>query len=285
MSEHTQQKAYQATPPPTIPLPPEAFLPSDHTTVYWLGASGVLVNCRGTTIMMDPVLSTLPGDETRSEVGGMELLAPPPIRPEEIKKLDAIFYTHADADHMGALTAVALLPTGAMYHTTPTAAGRLRKIGVPDERIVEHPHHSEFSVNSIPVRMTGAFHPHQTGLPANTTFFYGVKDCTGFRLETQDGIFWNPGDTMLMEEHLHYQDVDFLMIDFSDNEHHWGREISIHLANWLRKADMLMFHWGTFYAPDQGCYCADPKDVVGRIVQPERLHVCAPGQGLRLRKK
>ena len=50
----------QAMPAPTIPMGPEAFGPSDHTTVYWLGGAGVFINSRGTLLMVDPTISTIP---------------------------------------------------------------------------------------------------------------------------------------------------------------------------------------------------------------------------------
>src|SRR5438128_4270899 len=49
-------KKYQATAPPTQPFGKEAFQPSKGTTIRWLGMAGFLVNSRGTTFMVDPLL-------------------------------------------------------------------------------------------------------------------------------------------------------------------------------------------------------------------------------------
>src|SRR5688500_395774 len=46
----------QATAPPTQPFGKEAFQPSGKTTIRWLGMAGFLVNSRGTTFMVDPLL-------------------------------------------------------------------------------------------------------------------------------------------------------------------------------------------------------------------------------------
>lgn len=274
---------FQAKPSATIPLTGQAFENINGTEVYWLGAAGVLVNSHGTTIMMDPILTTWPGDEGRSEIGGMPLLAPPPILAEHVLKLDAVLYTHADGDHVGIETAKALLPSGAIFHTTPHAAEKLREAGIPRDRICEHIHHSVFYVGDIRVRMTGAFHPHQLGVPEQCHYFhFTIDDCTGFRLETQDGIIWNPGDTMLMEEHLSNKDADIVMMDFGDNEHHFGRRIATQLANALRWSRLIMFHWGTVYSPDQDCYNADPEKIRPNIINPDRLKVLAPGEALQL---
>ncbi|MEJ7677519.1 MAG: hypothetical protein WKG06_06530 [Segetibacter sp.] len=49
-------KKYQAKAPPTKPFGKEAFGLSKTTTIRWLGMAGFLVNSRGTTFMVDPLL-------------------------------------------------------------------------------------------------------------------------------------------------------------------------------------------------------------------------------------
>jgi L-ascorbate metabolism protein UlaG (beta-lactamase superfamily) len=285
LEDELLDKKYQARPQATQALSLKDFEICDETAVYWLSAAGVLINSRGTTIMIDPILSVIENDPTRSEIGGMLLLAPPPIMADQVHKLDAILYTHSDGDHMGARTAKALLASGATYYTTPYAAKELRKIGIPENRIREYTRHSEFCIGSVRIRMTGAFHPHQIGNPvANNYWFFNSHDCTGFRLETQDGIIWNPGDTILMEEHFENTDADLVLMDFSDNVHHFGRELSIQLANSLYRSHLLAFHWGTVYSPDQDCYNADPEQVRSQIIDSHRLHVLAPGEKYVLKK-
>ena len=46
----------QAKAPPTQPFGAEAFGPSKETTLRWLGMAGFLINSRGTTVMIDPLL-------------------------------------------------------------------------------------------------------------------------------------------------------------------------------------------------------------------------------------
>jgi hypothetical protein len=56
------KKKYQAKAPPTQPFRKEAFTKTNNTTVRWLGMAGFLINSRGTTLMVDPLLkdSTCP---------------------------------------------------------------------------------------------------------------------------------------------------------------------------------------------------------------------------------
>ena len=82
-------KKYQAKAPPTQFFDAKAFEPSDKTTIRWLGMAGFLVNSRGTTFMIDPLL----------EGYDMPLLINFPIKPKDVPHLDAVFATHSDNDH------------------------------------------------------------------------------------------------------------------------------------------------------------------------------------------
>jgi hypothetical protein len=88
-SAKTTQKKYQAKAPTTQPFDKKAFGKSKNTTIRWLGMAGFLINSRGTTFMIDPLL----------EGYDMPLLMKFPITPKEVPHLDAIFATHSDNDH------------------------------------------------------------------------------------------------------------------------------------------------------------------------------------------
>src|SRR5690349_15630782 len=70
-------KKYQATAPPTQPFGKEAFALSKNTTIRWLGMAGFLINSRGTTMMIDPLL----------EGYDMPLLRDFPIKPKDVPRL------------------------------------------------------------------------------------------------------------------------------------------------------------------------------------------------------
>ena len=55
----------------------EAFVPSEHTEIRWLGSAGFLINSRGTCLMVDPMLKGF----------DMPVLLPAPISPEEVTHL------------------------------------------------------------------------------------------------------------------------------------------------------------------------------------------------------
>ena len=70
----------QAKAPDPIPFGKEAFSPQEGTTVRWLGSAGALVNCRGTNILIDPVL----------EGFDIPLLVESPLRVEDVPQVDAV---------------------------------------------------------------------------------------------------------------------------------------------------------------------------------------------------
>ena len=79
----------QAKAPETKPFGNEALAPSDRTVVRWLGNAGALINSRGTTIMIDPVLSGF----------DMPLLIHMPLTEREVPRVDGVLITHCDNDH------------------------------------------------------------------------------------------------------------------------------------------------------------------------------------------
>ena len=136
---------YQAKAPKTIPLPPKYFEDGGETAVYWLSASGVLINSHGFNIMIDPLLSIISDDPAIGETSEM-LMTAPPIMATQVKKLDAVLYTHTDNDHLGPITAKKLMNTDAQFHGTPCVINELNRLGLPEGRGFSHKPGKTFGV-------------------------------------------------------------------------------------------------------------------------------------------
>ena len=76
-------KKYQAKAPPTQSFGAEAFDVSSKTTIRWLGMAGFLINSRGTTFMVDPLLQGF----------DMPVMIDFPIAAKDVPRLDAVFTT------------------------------------------------------------------------------------------------------------------------------------------------------------------------------------------------
>src|SRR3954467_229411 len=98
----------QARAPQTRPFGAEAFAPQDRTVLRWLGMAGFLINVRGTTVMIDPLL------------GGfdMPVMIDFPIAAEAVRGVDAVRTADSDNDHFSVPTRGRLAPVTAAFHST-----------------------------------------------------------------------------------------------------------------------------------------------------------------------
>ena len=96
---------------------------------------------------------------------------------------------------------------------------------------------------------------------------------------------WAPGDSRLIpDHHLHMFTPDAVLFDFSDSEWHFGLDGAIAMANAYPDTPLLLLHhWGCVDAPDFPPFNADPDALTGRVVNPDRIVVPAPGQPFDLR--
>ena len=230
----------QAMPSKVLGIPPEAFGPCTGTEITWLGGAGILLNVRGTTLLIDPLLTGF----------DMPTLFDCPLRPEQVTHLSAVLVTHIDGDHFSRETCQALLG---------------------------------FSVNAqVRVTLTPAKHNWQQGLPEFSFRTWKEEDYCGFLLDTPDGRIWLPGNSRLLESHLHMDSPDTILFDFSDNDWHIGLENAIRLANAYPKSRLVLIHWGTVDAPDMTPFNANPRDLYERIMNPDRICLLWPGEPMAL---
>src|SRR4051795_2462205 len=97
------QQQQQARAPQTRPFGAEAFAPQDRTVLRWLGMAGFLINARGTTVMIDPLLAEF----------DMPVMIDFPIAPDTVPRLNAVLITHSDNDHFSVPTCRRLAPVTA----------------------------------------------------------------------------------------------------------------------------------------------------------------------------
>ena len=180
------QPTQQARAPETQPFGAEAFGPTDRTVLRWLGMAGFLINSRGTTIMVDPLL------------GGfdMPIMIEMPIAPKDVPHLDAILVTHSDNDHYSVPTCRDLAAVTRAFHSTRYVASLMRASGRP------RPCHRRH----VPGR-TGASRGHPgrprvaERVPGASNRVFHAEDACGFWITTPDGTIWAPGDSRLIPDH------------------------------------------------------------------------------------
>jgi L-ascorbate metabolism protein UlaG (beta-lactamase superfamily) len=263
-------KKYQARPPATRLFGKEAFGAERETVLRWTGNAGFLINSRGTTVMIDPLLQGF----------DMPLLIDLPIAPKDVPHLDAVLVTHADNDHYSVPTLRDLVPVTRELHSTVYAASLMKEHGWPARG---HAIGDVFEVGALRVRVTPVDHAWQNSQP-NPARHFANEDACGFWIDTPDGTIWAPGDSRLMPEHLRMPPPDAILFDFSDNEWHFGLQGAAKLANAYPEATLLLSHWGTVDAPDFTPFNGDPKELEGLVANPARVKVLAPGEPFLLKR-
>lgn len=258
-------KKYQACAPETQFFGEEAFKSSSRTSVRWLGNAGVFLNSRGTCIMIDPLLKDF----------DMPLLIEMPIKPEAVPHLDAVLITHNDNDHYSKVTCTLMAPICTEYHTTQYVAELMVEDDLP---AIGHDINETFEVGPVRITLTPADHAWPNAFPGFATRVFCFEDYCGFWMETPDGTLWMPGDSRLLAEHLEMPTPDAILMDFSDSKWHIGLENAVKLADAYPNTPLLLIHWGTVDAPDMAEFNGDPEVYAELIINPNRIHVVAPGE-------
>ena len=266
-----QTKKYQAKAPPTQHFGAKAFEPTNQTIIRWLGMAGFLINSRGTTLMLDPLL----------EGFDMPVMIEFPIAPKEVPHLDAILVTHSDNDHFSIPTCRDLVGVTKSYHSTIYVDSLMKNEKFPS---FGHSIGDSFRVGNVQVKLTPVDHDWQNSFPGASKRYFKKEDACGFWISTPDGNIWAPGDSRLMPQHLNMPVPDAILFDFSDSEFHFGLQGAVKLANAYPNTPLLLCHWGSVDAPDFTPFNGDPKQLEKLIVNPKRIQLIAPGQPYELKR-
>ena len=262
----------QAKAPPTQAFGKDAFGKSSETTVRWLGMAGFFINSRGSILMVDPLLDTF----------DMPLMIKFPIASKAVPKLDAVLVTHADNDHFSIPTNLNLKPVTQAYHSTVYVDSLMKNENLPS---FGHDIGHGFKVGIVKVTLTAAAHAYQNAYPGMSKRIFKNEDACGFMIETPDGTIWATGDSRLLPEHLNYMPApDAIFFDFSDSEWHFTFEGAVKIANAYPNTHLLLCHWGSVDSPNFAPFNGDPEKLKKHVVNPERIHVLAPGEPFVLKK-
>lgn len=264
-------KKLQAKAPETRPFCAEAFENSDKTTLRWLGMAGFFINSRGTTLMVDPLL----------EGFDMPVMIQFPISAREVPRLDAVLITHADNDHFSLPTNRNLKSVTRSFHSTIYVDSLMKNEGFPS---FGYGIGDTFTVGTVQAKLTVADHAYQNAYPGMSKRFFKNEDACGFWIETPDGTIWAQGDSRLLDTHLHMQVPDAILFDFSDSEWHFTLAGAVKIANAYPNTPLLLNHWGSVDAPDFSPFNADPEKLKKLVINPERIHVLAPGEPYVLKR-
>ncbi len=243
-------------------------------TAWWLGNAGFAINAAGTLLLIDPVIELANDrDPVTSEIG-LPLLVPLPIRARNIDRCDIVLITHDDGDHLAPRTTTELVArTRALFVGTERTVRRLRKYGLPEQRLRVARYGQPLRVGEITITPTVANHQEDEGHTKR-------GDCCGYLVTAAGITFWHPDDTTLLNEHLKVKGVDVLLLPIAP--HVLGTQGAITLAASTGASHVIPCHYGT-YDSDLFWCTGDPAAVAAGINDAARRYCqLAVGESLVL---
>jgi len=206
--------------------------------VCWVGNAGWLIGGGGRLIAFDPDL------DSRAR------LAKPPVAAGELAPaLDAVFITHEHGDHFNEGTAAALARQSACAFVVPAnCVEKARAIGVPPARIVVARPRQPMQVAGLDVRPTRAFHGHAGQIVYRDA---NLDDC-GYLLEVAGLTIFQPGDSVLTQDHLALTGVDALFVSPTSHNMHVAPAAALVAA--LAPRWIFPQHFGTYAVTEDNAF-------------------------------
>jgi L-ascorbate 6-phosphate lactonase len=240
--------------------------------VWWTGHNGWLI--KSDTLLIGTDLAT--EDEGR--------LYQSPITAAELAPLlDIAFITHKHGDHFNRKTARVLAEKGKCLFVMPSnCVEDARGLGIPDDRIQVATPRKALELKGVKVSALRAIHGNRRSavyLDAN------LEDC-GYLIQLGDTTFLQPGDSVLLEDHLFLKHVDVLF--FSPTEHNMLVDPSVILINELEPEYILPQHRDTYRVTSENRFWASgyPNEVKLRLSKrlQERFHILKQGEKLTIKR-
>ena len=240
--------------------------------VWWTGHNGWLIKSGDTLVSTDLVLETEEG----------RLYEPPVSATEIAEDLDVSFITHEHGDHFSRATSKILLEKSQCIFVMPkTCLEAARELGIPDSRIRLAVPRDSFMVKGVKVKALRAIH----GNPKFAIFYdANLQDC-GYLIKMGGKDFLQPGDTVLLEDHLFLGHVDVLF--FSPTEHNMHIQQSLILINEVEPDYIFPQHRNTFRVTVENRYWTTAYDheVKMYLSKPlqARYHILDHGEKIEIK--
>ncbi len=206
-----------------------------------------------------------------------ERIAPPPVTMAELAPhLDLLMISHAHDDHFNARTVSELVNHSDCLFMLPVSChDKADHVGIPhDRRLTMQPGQSR---THLGIRFSAfrALHGH-----IGQSVYTGANpgDC-GYRFELAGCLIFQPGDTVLLQEHLEMPPVDILFI--SPTDHNTHIEPSRRMIEAIKPRWIIAQHFDTYRIDAENAfwtkgYATELKD---RLPEPERSRFIIPAAG------
>ena len=232
--------------------------------VLWQGNDGFIFSDGKKTIATDLDLTL--GERINPPTVDMEALA---------SSLDWLLITHEHEDHFSTATVKELLKGNKTRFVIPKSCEeKARGIeGLAERSIFAKPGDS-LDLDGTPVSCYRAIHGHIGG-----SVYSGAStlDC-GYRFTFGGLTFYQPGDTLLLEEHFEMKDIDVLFV--SPTEHNMGVENAVKFIRMVQPKHVIIQHHSTYFEHPDNLFWAHGfvNELLGALTEEERACCIVPDQ-------
>jgi L-ascorbate metabolism protein UlaG (beta-lactamase superfamily) len=158
-----------------------------------------------------------------------------------------------------------------------------RRKGIPEGRIKAATPRQRFELKGLKVSPLRAIH----GNPKSAVYYDANREDCGYLIELGGRTFLQPGDSVLLEDHLFLKHVDVLF--FSPTEHNMQVDPSVILINELNPDYVLPQHRDTYRVTHENRFWTSgyAYEVRLRLSKPlhERYHVLKQGEKLLIQPR
>ena len=205
-----------------------------------------------------------------------ERILPPTADVDELaEKLDVLMITHGHEDHFSTATVRKLLEKDRCRFLIPESC-REKAMGIEGlaQRTVFCKPGDRLEMSGMQVECIRALHGHIAG-----SVYSGASllDC-GYRFSFGGLTFYQPGDTVLLEEHLEMRGVDVLFL--SPTEHNTWIENSLRMVRAIQPGKVIFQHHSTYHeAPDNLFWTHGyVQEVLDKLTMDEKALCIVPDQ-------
>lgn len=188
----------------------------------------------------------------------------PPVSAEELAPwLDLVFITHEHGDHFREATASVLVKQSKCIFVVPASClKKARALGIPEDRLVIARPKQPFDLLGLHVEPVHAFHGHR----GQTVHRSANMDDCGYLVTIAGRTVFEPGDSVLTQDHLALKGVDILFV--SPTSHNMDVEPAARLVSALAPGWIFPQHFST--------YKTTPENDFWTVGRPDELRQALP---------
>jgi L-ascorbate 6-phosphate lactonase len=241
----------------------ELCAPGDGLRLCWLGNLSWLAHAHGQLIAFDLDIDEANPDRMDERVSES------PVRSSDLAPyLNVQFVTHKHGDHFSMVSSAVLAKESSCLFVVPAnCVDKAHRMGIPDDRLVVARPGESVLADKVCAHVQRAHHGAIT-----------PDDC-GYVVEFAGMRLYQPGDTVLLDDHLELKDIDVLFV--SPTTHNMHIDDSVQLVQALGPSHVFAQHFGTYVESEPNSFWTRgyPEQLGAALPEDMRLRYTIPEMG------